>query len=400
MLTIEGKEKLVNLCQKLISIKSYSGDEKLLVDELKEYFTKEGFDKVSIDKYGNIIGVIKGNKEGPKILFDSHIDTVPVNDEEKWTVPPFAGEIQDEKIYGRGASDMKGALSSAIIAAINFKEDTKKDFAGEIIISGVVHEECFEGVGAKAICDEVKPDYVIIGEASELNLKIGQRGRGEILLETFGKPAHSANPEKGINAIYSMNKLIEEIRKLPVANHEILGRGILEVTDIKSSPYPGASVVPEYCSATIDRRLLTGETRESVLKPIEDLVLKLEKEDEKFKAKVSFSVGEEMCFTGNKIAGERFFPGWLLDKEDEFVKLALKGLVESGLNPKITHYSFCTNGSHYAGEANVKTIGFGPSRENLAHVVDEYIEIEQLVKACQGYYGIMKSILINSKKEI
>ena len=97
-------------------------------------------------------------------------------------------------------------------------------------------------------------------EASQLNLKIGQRGRAEIVVETFGKPCHSANPEKGINAVYKMEKVIEAIRGLVPTEHPVLGKGILELTDIKSAPYPGASVVPEYCRATYDRRLLVGET--------------------------------------------------------------------------------------------------------------------------------------------
>ncbi len=91
--------------------------------------------------------------------------------------------------------------------------------------------------------------------------------------------------------------------------------------------------------------------------------------------------------------GERFFPGWLYDEKDEFVQAALAGLRDAGLQPEITHYSFCTNGSHYAGEAGIKTIGFGPSKENIAHTVNEYIEIEQLVKAAEGYYAIIKSVL-------
>ena len=72
---------------------------------------------------------------------------------------------------------------------------------------------------------------------------------------------------------------------------------------------------------------------------------------------------------------------------------ALAGLLTVGLEPAITQYSFCTNGSHYAGEAGIRTIGFGPARENLAHTIDEYIEIDQLVKAAAGYYGIMQSVL-------
>jgi len=68
-------------------------------------------------------------------------------------------------------------------------------------------------------------------------------------------------------------------------------------------------------------------------------------------------------------------------------------LKDAGLDPEISHYAFCTNGSHYAGEAEIRTIGFGPSMESLAHVNDEYIEILQLSAACRGYYGILNAVL-------
>ena len=100
-----------------------------------------------------------------------------------------------------------------------------------------------------------------------------------------------------------------------------------------------------------------------------------------------------MCFTGNKIEGERFFPGWVLDTEHAWVKTAINGLKCVGITPEITQYSFCTNGSHYAGEAGIPTIGFGPSRENLAHTNDEYVEIDQLVRSNEGYYGILREAL-------
>ncbi|TQW47613.1 M20/M25/M40 family metallo-hydrolase, partial [Clostridioides difficile] len=210
----------------------------------------------------NIVGCIKGNKPGKKILFDGHIDTVPVPDASKWSVPPFEGKIVDGKIYGRGTSDMKGQYTAMMSAVAYFAKDTNRDFAGELYVAGVVHEEIFEGVSAREISKAVQPDYVVIGESSELNLKIGQRGRGEIVVETFGKPAHSANPEKGVNAVYKMANVIQKIQQLVPPTHRVLGDGILVLTDIKSSPYPGASVVPDYCKATFDRRLLVGETRE------------------------------------------------------------------------------------------------------------------------------------------
>jgi putative selenium metabolism hydrolase len=279
-------------------------------------------------------------------------------------------------------------------AAVGFSEDTRKDFAGEIYIAGVVHEECFEGVAARNISTLVNPDYVIIGEASELNIKIGQRGRAEIKVETFGVPAHSANPEKGVNAVYKMAKVIEAIRGLEPTKHPVLGKGILELTDIKSSPYPGASVVPEYCAATYDRRLLVGETKESVLKPIEELLNTLCKADSELKVKVSYAVGQEKCFTGEVIEGERFFPGWLFEEKESYITDVKRELDEMGFNPEITQYNFCTNGSHYAGEAGIKTLGMGPSKESLAHTIDEYIEITQLTGVTRAYYGIMKALLV------
>ncbi|MEL7647265.1 MAG: YgeY family selenium metabolism-linked hydrolase [Sedimentibacter sp.] len=393
MLNKEREQTVISLCQRLVKSSSYSGQEGKVAEELNKAFKELGFDDVAVDKYGNIIGHIKGNKPGKKIVFDGHIDTVPVTNESEWKYPPFAAEIHDGKIYGRGTSDMKGAVAAMVCAAANFAEDTKKDFAGEIYVAGVVHEECFEGVAAREISKRINPDYVVIGEASQLNIKIGQRGRGEIVIETFGVPCHSANPEKGINAVYKMAEVVSEIRKLTPTHHEVLGDGILELVDIKSSPYPGASVVPEYCRATYDRRLLVGETKESVLAPINQLLDEMMKKDPELKVKASYSVGKEMCYTGNEIEGERFFPGWLYDESEEFVQDVYAELKSMGFDPTITQYNFCTNGSHYAGEANIKTLGIGPSKENLAHTVNEYIEVEQLTSVTQLYYGVMNALL-------
>ncbi len=393
MIKQEDKEELLTLCQNLIGEKSYSGKEKGISDKIKEYMMSHGYDEVVVDKYGNTIGHIKGKKSGPTILFDGHMDTVTVTQRKQWDVEPFEGKLAEGKIFGRGSTDMKGALAAMIFGAAAFAKACDKDFCGDIYVAGVVHEECFEGVAAREISSFIHPDYVIIGEASELNLKIGQRGRAEIVIETFGIPAHSANPEKGNNAVYQMTKIIEAIRTLQPTEHPILGKGILELTDIKSSPYPGASVVPEYCRATYDRRLLVGETKESVIEPIEALLDTLMKENKEIKAKVSYATGREKCFTGEWIKSERFFPGWLFGESEAFVQDIYQELIKNGYHPQITQYNFCTNGSHYAGEAGIKTIGLGPSREDLAHTINEYLELEQLLKAEQCYTLVMKALL-------
>jgi putative selenium metabolism hydrolase len=394
MLTDERCKEVISLCQNLIRIQSYSGQEESLVEEIKKFMCSSGFDEIHIDSYGSIIGCIRGSRPGKKLLLDGHIDTVTVSDLSKWSFDPFGGTISDNRIYGRGTSDMKGAVSAMLCAAKYLAEDLKKDFSGEIYITGTVHEECFEGVAAKNICEKVKPDIVIIGEASALNIKRGQRGRAEIIIETFGRQAHSANPEKGLNAVYQMCSLIEEIKKLEYAEHDFLGKGILVLTDIVSAPYPGASVVPDYCRCTFDRRLLPGETKESVLKPLYELISNMKQNNPEMNAKAAFAEGTEKCYTANSISAQRYFPAWLLEEDDPVVQTALKALNEVGINATVSHYSFCTNGSYYAGEAGIKTIGFGPSAENLAHTADEYIEIDQLLSACRGYYGIAKNLLV------
>lgn len=389
----EGSEfSVVNVCQKLIQAKSYSGEEGEVVQVIKGIMNQIGFDEIHVDRYGNIIGILKGNESGPTQVFDAHIDTVPVVDSSIWKHGPYSAEIEDGKIYGRGTSDMKGALASMLAAVHFFKKAHGNKFKGRICVAGVVHEECFEGVAAREISTFLQPDYVIIGEASALNLKHGQRGRAEIVIESFGKPAHSANPHKGINAVYHMAEIINQVKKMVPCEDEILGKGILALTDIKSSPYPGASVVPDYCKTTWDRRLLVGETKSSVLAPIQAILDEVKNRDATVRATVRLAKEEVLCYTGQLIGDERFFPAWYYDKNEDFVDNVFKNLLKCGFESKLTHYDFCTNGSHYAGEARCKTIGFGPSEEFIAHTIDEYIEIDQLQKAVLGYTIIMSTL--------
>ncbi|MGI6253092.1 MAG: M20/M25/M40 family metallo-hydrolase, partial [Aminivibrio sp.] len=210
----------------------------------------------------------------------------------------------------------------------------------------------------------------------------------------FGKPAHSSSPEVGLNAVKQLLPVLARIeRDFEPETHPVLGEGILELTDIISSPYPGASVLPELCRVTYDRRLLVNETEESVLAPLEKIIGEEQSANADLDARVRFAEAEETCYTGTKIGARRFAPGWLFPEDHWFVKAAAEGLKDAGIHAPISHYAFCTNGSYYAGKAGIPTIGFGGSQESLAHVIDEYIEIEQLEKACRGYIGIISSVL-------
>ena len=385
-------KELVEFVQRAIQAQSYSGQEDKVAQVMKSAMEKYGFDEVIIDEYGSVIGTINGKRKGPTILMDGHIDTVDVIDADQWKHDPFAAEISDGKIWGRGTSDMKGSDCAMITAAARLKESTNGDFAGKICVSCTVHEECFEGVSSRAVSKYVKPDFVIIGEATSGTVKIGQRGRAEVVVETEGVSCHSSNPEKGVNAVYAMTGIIDEIRKIKPNEHPVLGKGILELTDIMSYPYPGASVVPSKCRATYDRRLLVGEDEKTVLGQVEDAIAKAKEKNPGLKAKTYLAEGEHSCWTGNTIKAKRFFPAWCYDTENPYIKKACKGLENAGIPYKISHFSFCTNGSHFCGEAGIPGIGYGPSEEWLAHVRDEYIEIDALLSACRGFESILREL--------
>ena len=385
--------ELIEFCQRLVRTKSYSGQEAEVAAVLAEEMRALGYDEVIVDKYGSVVGTINGNRPGPTVLFDGHIDTVPAENAEKWTYPPFEARIEGSRIYGRGTSDMKGADAAFTKAVAWFAADRNRDFAGRICVAGVVQEECFEGVASRSVSEICKPDVGIIGESSLCNLKVGQRGRAEIKIETRGVPAHSANPEKGVNAVYKMCNVIDAVRRIVPGEHPVLGKGILELVDIKSEPYPGASVVPEFCSATYDRRLLVGETPESVLASVQSTLADLVAKDDELQVNAHFTEAEDVCYTGERIAAERFFPGWLFDADASWIQAIKAKLDEKGFSPEIAQYNFCTNCSHYAGEAGIRTIGLGPSREDLAHTVDEYIEISQITKAADCYYAVLEALL-------
>jgi len=384
------REGLVSFCRELIRRESLSGAEGEVAALLAERLRALDFDEVRTDAYGSVVGKVRGTGGGKSILFDGHIDTVPVSNPEQWTRDPFGGEIIDGRLYGRGASDMKGAVG-AMVYAIGALAGGKDRLAGDVYFCGSVHEEIFEGIALGKVIEQVKPDCVVIGEASELNLKIGQRGRAEVTVEAKGKTAHSANPKVGINAVYGIIPALQGIRAMELARHPVLGAAIIELTDIISSPYPGASVVPDRCRATFDRRLLVSETVESVLAEIGKVI-------EALPAGTGAQVWAEIaratakCYTGVEIEGQRWFPAWLFEPEHPLVQDALAALRAAGQDPAITTYSFCTNGSYSAGIAGIPTIGFGPSRENQAHVVDEYVEIEQVYKAAEGYLAIARRV--------
>ena len=378
-------QMLIDFMQRLVRQPSPSGEEQAVVQIVINEMQSLGFDKIRVDENGSAIGIIEGMQPGKTLLFDAHCDTVGIAPGATWTTDPYGGEIIDGHLYGRGCADMKGALAAMVYAAADVD---KSKLAGRIVLSASVMEEVFEGGALKTVMDQVNPDYVVIGESSNLNLVHGGRGRAEIHLETIGKPSHSSSPHLGINAVHLMMKVIEAVDGIKLGEHPRLGPAILALTDIISEPYPGYSVIPSRCKATYDRRLLPDETIQDVLSAITSLP-----ELKSIQLNMIIAQGEHRSYTGSILRGTKFFPSWELDAKHPFVESALKGLRTYGLDPKLSAYRFCTNAAYSIGMAGIPTIGFGPGTEADAHVVDERLSLDALEKAARGYHGIIEAVL-------
>lgn len=382
------RERLITLAQELVRRASVTGTEQQMAEYVKERMLELGFDEAVIDKAGNVVGKICGQGRY-KILFDAHIDTVDIGDGDKWTHPPFAAEVQDGVLYGRGIADMKGALAAMLEAGAALATEKGK-LPGDIYISGTVSEEIAEGRSFEVVLDAVAPDYVIIGEASELNVKVGQRGRAEVLLEAHGKSAHSSTPELAVNAAEKLADAIAALRTVSLPDRPLLGKAIMALTDMISEPYPGLSVIPFLAKATYDRRTLTGERVQDVLGPVQAVLDRCKEEDPDFDVTVSLAENQVTTYTGYTFTNQKFFPAWELDVSHPLAKGTIQAVETTGLRPAVTAYRFCTNGSSSAGKRGIPTVGFGPGGENMAHTVDEHVPCADLEKAAQGYMAIMQ----------
>ena len=350
-------EALIHFTQRLVRQPSLSCEEGAVTKIVLNEINRLGFDRAWIDDNGSAVGLIEGAYPGPTLLFDAHTDTVGIAPGSVWTREPFGAEIEGPYLYGRGGADMKGALAAMLHAAGSVD---RSKLAGVVVVSASVMEEVYEGGALKTVMDEVKPDLVVIGEASELNLVRGGRGRAEIHLETIGVPSHSSSPHLGVNAIHLMMKVIAAVDNIELGNHPLLGPAILALTDIISEPYPAYSVIPARCKATYDRRLLPAETIEEVLGAITSLP---ELEGIDLSAKIAD--GKHQTYTGKDLTCNKFFPAWELDETHPYVQSALRGLRTSGLDPETRAYRFCTNAAYSIGQAGVPTIGFGTMQKAM-----------------------------------
>lgn len=382
---------VVELTQRLIACPSHAGvGERDVAMVVQETMTALGYQDVTVDQLGNVTGAVRGDgRSSGSIVFDAHMDTVGVGDPESWMTDPYKGTRVADRLHGRGSADMKGALAAMIVGIARLIEEPP---ACDVIVSASIAEELVEGYALGSVLDRYPAKAVVIGEATDLHIARAQRGRAEIVIETRGIPAHSSTPQLGVNAVKHMAPVIAALSALQMPSHDLLGSAVLEVTDIISHPYPGLSVIPERCYATFDRRLLPGETEESVLGEIEAALDALKADHPQLQALESIAVDRFTSWNGADVEAPNFAPAWEVPADAPIVQIAENALESIGLDPLIGHYAFCTNGSEAAGRRGIPTIGFGPGREEQAHTIDESVQISQLHTAADGYAELARQL--------
>ena len=363
----------------LVKIKSLSTKEKDVQLELKRQMGEAGFDEIRIDGLGNVIGRIG---TGKKILaIDGHMDTVDIGNRDNWSFDPLGGEIKNGFVHGRGSVDQKGCPASfvttgRILKELGFNEDLTIYFVGSVI-----EEDC-DGLCWKYIIenDKIKPDFVISTEPTNLNVYRGQRGRMEMQVHFYGVSSHGSAPERGKNAIYMASRAALEIEKLNdrLKGDEFLGKGSITVTEIISKS-PSLCAVSDYARIHIDRRLTSGETKETAVKEIDDLI-------KGYDSKVELLNYSEKAYTGLEYGMEKYYPTWTLPVNHEVVKTGVSAYKKIfGKEPKVDKWTFSTNGIMTCGVYGIPTIGFGPGNEVLAHAPDEKVPVTDLVTSSAFY---------------
>ncbi len=382
-------EELVQLTRSFVRIPSVLGAEEGLAARVAGEMERLRFDSVERDPAGNVVGILEGSRSGPTLLLDAHLDTVDVRPREAWSHDPFSGHVEEGRIYGRGSSDMKGALAAMLIAVASLRGGLP---SGRLVVSASVEEERIEGAALRLVIERVRPDFVVVGEASDLNLVRAGRGRAEFTIEARGRPAHASTPALGKNAVLEMLRWVREIEELPPRRHPVVGESIWCLTDLVSVPYPAHSVVPSACRATYETRLVPGDTPDDVRGQLEKAARRAGVEEfglELARARIE-------TYTGLAIDQAKWLEPWETPEESPLVERAAEAVRRIHPESRLSSYQFCTNAAYSAGEAGIPTIGFGPSRESLAHMVDEYVEIQQLRKACQGYRAICEALCVIS----
>lgn len=373
---------IIDLTSTLIRVNSENppGREAEAASYVAERLAELGL-KARVDRFGdgraNAIGVLEQGG-GPTLLFNSHLDTVPAGERELWSVPPFSGEVRDGKLYGRGAVDAKGCIA-AFLGALKSLADEGWPIRGSLVVAAVADEEV-EGQGTRRLLSQgVEADYAVVGEPTSLLPCIAHKGRLVLSAGFLGRAAHASVPKKGVNAIYAASDFalrVSRLSKRKRKRHPLLGEPTAAVTIIRGGLKD--NVIPESCEVTIDRRMLPGERLERVVEEVRHLSKASAKT---WKAK-------------SRVEIRRYIAPAETPSNSPIVKAAVYAASETlGRRVRPRGFTATCDMSHLVNQANIPTVILGPGDLKRAHVIDEWIGLEELEKASKIYRAIILKLL-------
>ena len=392
----EKREDIIQFLRDICAIPSMDGQLKDVGERIQAEMRKLGFEEARFDKMGNTVGRI-GN--GPKVIvFDSHIDTVGVGDPKEWDWDPFVGKIEDGRLYARGACDEKGS-TPGMIYGLAIARDLGLLDGYTAYYFGNMEEWC-DGIAPNAFVEadpQVKPDFVVIGEPTKMQVYRGHKGRIELKVTAHGRSAHAASHYLGDNAVYKMMAIITQIRELDrrmrfgMGYHPVQGFPSIAVTDV-SARTASLNAVPDQFTIFIDRRITSNEPHDDVIEQIKGLIPDYLQEE----IHVEELFYDEPSYTGFVFPVSKYYPAWLLEDGHALVQ-AGQDTVEAlwGEKRSLGTWDFSTNGTYWAGKAGIPSIGFGPGDEKTAHMRNENVPLDEVVDATEFYALLPK--LLNGK---
>lgn len=373
----------------LVRTPSPSCHEGALARRLAAEMEAVGLESVHADRAGNVVGRL-GSGRGPVLVFNGHMDHVAAGDAAAWAHDPFGASLEDGVVYGRGACDMKGPLAALVYGA-KLLRDAQLPREGTLYVVGVVQEETCEGMGMRLLMEEegLRPDFVVLGEPSNLAIALGQRGRMEMRVTTRGRASHGSAPELGDNAIYKMARVALGVEALngTLAGDRVLGKGSVSLTMISGGN--DHNVVPEVCSASLDRRLTRGEDEGTAVREIANIG-----KEAGALAEVEVLNYRSQSYTGLACEARQVFPAWNTSPDHPLARAAFSAaMAVLGRPPESLIWRFSTDGAYTAGVAGIPTIGFGPGEERYAHTVKDQIRVADVVAAAQVYARLAALLL-------
>ncbi len=328
----------------------------------------------------NVIGILKGPEGGKCLMFEGHTDVVTEGDASAWKHPPFEAQVENGRIYGRGANDMKGGLVAAIAATKAILKSGVK-LGGSILIGALVDEEG-RMKGVKHFVQQGwarRVNAAIICEPEDNRLCIAQKGVMWVKVMVTGKMAHGAMPLTGVNPIYRAAALLRELGDLEAdeirrhGKHEFLGQPSITPTIIQSPVQgePQNNVMPAQCAMTLDIRLIPGQSPEEIESKIRAIFQRLKDQDAAFNADLEVIESRPPTATSRQ--------------EPIVVELHQVYRDLTGKEPVYGGVPGTTDGTILFGRAGVPIVTCGPGDTLIPHHVDEYLDIDQLVEATKLY---------------